>query len=441
MTLTRRQTLSRIGHTVAGAMLPSWMPRMAFRRSGTPPRGDVLICIFQRGAMDGLSAVVPYAEPRYFESRPTIAFKEPKAGDAKTVLKLDDRFGLNPAMTGLKRIWDDGRLAVVHAVGSPDTSRSHFDAMDYMERGTPGRKSLDTGWLGRHIAATARATDSPFRAIGMGSMLQASLRGPIPAASLQSIADFHLKGSADDLAAFRQSLQALYAGGDWLDDTAQATFEALDLLERTNPRQYEPENGAVYPQTNFGLGMMQIAQLIKADVGLEVACVDMGGWDTHANQVWVNYGDPTRGMMYNLLGKLSEAITALYLDLGRRWDDPGVTLVTMSEFGRRVAQNAANGTDHGHGGCMFVVGGGVVRGVHGDWPGLAPDQLAAGEDLAVTTDYRDVLGEILLGRLGNPHLDQVFPDYAPSFRGVVEPLPGAPQPMRRQAWLPFAGRG
>jgi uncharacterized protein (DUF1501 family) len=268
---------------------------------------------------------------------------------------------------------------------------------------------------------------SPFRAIGWGSMLQQSLRGPIPAAALQSIADFHLQGRTEALAAFRAQLEALYGGGDWFDETAQATFLALELLERANPAQYQPENGAAYPETAFGQGLKQIAQLIKADVGLEVACIDLGGWDTHANQVWVNYGDPTRGQMYNLLQQLDQGLTSFYRDLGGRLDDPGITVVTMSEFGRRLGQNAANGTDHGHGNCMFVISGAAVPGLHVDWPTLEPGALDSG-DLAVTMDYRDVLAEIVSKRLGNARLDEVFPGYPATFRNVVKDRSGSAVP-------------
>jgi len=438
--LSRRGLLGRSGLAAVGGALPGWMPRLAFRQNGTAPRGDILVCVFQRGGMDGLSAVIPYQERQYFDRRSMIAFKAPTPGDPKSAIRLTDQFALNPAMAAFKRMWDAGHLSIVHAVGSPDDSRSHFDAMDTMERGSPGRKGLDTGWLGRHLAETARASDSPFRAIGMGSMLQQSLRGTFPVASLQSIADFHLQGRESELAAFRQSLEALYSGGDWFDDNARATFAALDMIERNNPLQYRPENGAAYPQTNFGLGLMQIAQLIKADVGLEVACIDIGGWDTHINMVWGNYNDPTRGTMYNLLVDLNDAVGAFYTDLGTRWRDPGITLVTMSEFGRRVAQNAANGTDHGRGSCMFVVGGGAVRGVHGAWPGLEPQDLEDG-DLKVTTDYRDVLAELLVRRLGDPYVDRVFPDHAPRFRGVVTARPDAPPPVvERRVYLPYGGR-
>ncbi|MBK6770076.1 MAG: DUF1501 domain-containing protein [Ardenticatenales bacterium] len=443
---TRRSMIASSAAAAARA-LPAWMPRLAFRAADAPPRGDVLVCVFQRGGMDGLSAVIPYEERRYYDLRPALAIKAPRTGDAKSGRRLDDRFALNPAMPGLGRLWDDGRLAVVHAVGSPDDSRSHFDAMDYMERGTPGERSVNTGWIGRHLEATAARNGSPFRAVGMGDMLPLSLYGPVSAAALRSIADFHLDADLD-LAAFQSRLRSLYGSGDWFDENALGAFEALAILERADPQQYRPENGAAYPETSFGRSLAQIAQLIKADVGLEVACVDIGEWDTHAIQVWQGSSDPTEGLMSRLLASFDAALAAFAADLGRRLDDPGVTVVTMSEFGRRVAQNGGNGTDHGHGNCMFVLGGGVVKGVHTIWPGLEPDALSGGEDLAVTIDYRDVLGEIVLKRLANAALPSVFPGFTPTLHGVVRaradapdapatPVPGG---ASRRQYFPWAGR-
>lgn len=433
--LPRRELLGKVA-----SALPAWMPRLAFRPAGTPPRGDILVSIFQRGGMDGLSAVVPYEERRYFDLRPKIAFNAPDVANAKSSLRLDDRFALNPALTSLKQVWDAGQLAVVHATGAPHGSRSHFDAMDYMERGTPGEKRLNTGWLGRHLSATARREDSPFRAVGFGAGLPQSLHGPVSATSLRSIADFHLQGRGEELGILREQLASLWCGGDWFADDARATLDALDILERADPLRYTPENGATYPATDLGQALKQVAQLIKADVGLEVACVDVGGWDTHVNQVYGNYNDPTRGMMYNLLRQLDDAIGAFWRDMGGRMVDPGVTLVTMSEFGRRVGQNAANGTDHGQGSCMFVVSGAAVPAVHTTWPGLEADQMADGEDLAITRDYRDTLSEILVNRLGNPDLYAVFPDHDPVFHGVVRARADAPQPRSQgpRIFLPSA---
>ena len=411
----------------AAASLPSWMPRMAFRAKGAPARGDVLVCLFQRGGMDSLSAVIPYEERMYYDGRPVLAYARPSASNPKSSVRLDDRFGLNPGLKGMKRIWDEGQLAIVHATGSPHGSRSHFDAMDYMERGTPGEKAINTGWLGRHLSSTARATDSPFRAVGLGPALPQSLRGPIPAAALRSIADFHLQGRESELLRFRAELEKLWCADDGFAEDARATFDALDILERADPLSHSPENGAAYPDTSLGQGLKQIAQLIKADVGLEVACIDVGGWDTHTNQVW-NGSDPTFGSMYNMLTRFDESISAFHTDLGRRFEDPGVTLVTMSEFGRRVTQNAANGTDHGEGGCMFIISGAAVPGVHTEWPGLEPDEMADGENLAITRDYRDTLSEILVRRMGNGALFDVFPGHEPTFHGVVRARADAPVP-------------
>ncbi|MCC7019355.1 MAG: DUF1501 domain-containing protein [Ardenticatenales bacterium] len=421
--LSRRRLLAGAG-AFGAAALPGGFPRLAFRSAAAPQRGDILVVIFQRGGMDGLSAVVPFTEQAYYDKRPRIAFKPPKAGDGKTVIGLDDRFGLNPALTGLKRIWDDGRLGVVHATGAPHGSRSHFDAMSLMERGALGAQSLTTGWLGRYLSATAQRNASPFRALGVGPVVPESLRGPVPAAALQNIADMHLGGNTADIVRFQALLEQLWCAGDWFASDARSTFQALDLLAKADPASHAPENGAQYPDDELGQGLKQIAQLIKADLGLEVACIDNGGWDTHANQIW-GWDDPTRGMMFNLLNSLDKALLAFYQDLGRRFDDPGVTVLTMSEFGRRVAQNAGNGTDHGHGSCMFAISGGVKRAVHTEWPGLAPEALAEGEDLAITIDYRDILAELLAKRLGNPRVFEVFPNYTPTDRGVFQARPDA----------------
>jgi uncharacterized protein (DUF1501 family) len=425
--VTRRQALST-ATLASSAALPRWMPRLAFRQAGQAPRGDILVSIFQRGGMDGLSAVVPHQERGYYDRRPRIAFPAPGSGKQDAAFRLDDQFGLAPAWSGLKQIWDEGQLAVVHAVGAPHGVRSHFEAMGLMERGSMGADRVNTGWLARHLASTARADDSPFRAVGFGSALPMSLRGPVPAAALRSIADFHLKGNPAELARFQAELQALYCGEEWLSKDAQDTMDAMDLLAAHDPLSYQPENGAQYPDTALGQGLKQIAQLIKADVGLEIACIDSGGWDTHVSQVWTNGSNPAHGRMHSLMKQLDEAIHAFWVDLGGRVDDPGVTLVTLSEFGRRVAQNSGNGTDHGQGSCMFVLSGAANPGVHTDWPGLEPEDLADGEDLAITTDYRDILSEILVGRMGNGRLYEVFPGHEPTFHGVVQARADAPPP-------------
>ena len=412
-TLTRRDFMKTIALTALPVAVPAWMPRLAFAPTGMAPRGDVLVCVFQRGAMDGLNAVVPFAESAYYDARPQLAIQAPRSDDETSAIDLDGFFGLHPALRPLKDVWDAKQLAIVHAAGSPDPSHSHFDAMDYMERGTPGEKQIPTGWLGRHLQITAGQNNSPFRAVGFGTMLQTSLRGPVAATALRSIADFHLRGNSAALAQFQQSLSNLYAGPDILAQEGQTTFDAIDLLTRLNPAQYQPASGVKYPDGEYGLGLMQVAQLIKADVGLEVACVDIGGWDTHAHE------GAADGELPKLLQEFGSGLAAFYADLQDRANN--ITLVTMSEFGRRVHENASGGTDHGHGNVMLIMGGGVAGGkVYGDWPGLAPEELAGPGDLAVTTDFRDVLGEIVQKRLLDDKIGDVFPNYSTwNFRNIL----------------------
>ena len=396
-------TISVGGFALAPA-LPSWIPRMAFAPQGVEPQGDLLVCIFQRGGMDGLNAVIPHGDADYYHLRSQLAIAEPSSGNDKTGIDLDGFFGLHPSLRPFKDLWDEKALAVVHAVGSPDPTHSHFDAMDYMERGTPGEKTIATGWIGRHLQTAPWQNTSPFRAIGMGGIMQASLRGPIPVTTLQSIADFHLQGDVNQLSEIRQRLDSLYGLGSSLDNAAKDTFNAVDLLSKVNISNYTPAGGAQYPQTEYGMALQQVAQIAKADIGLEVACVDIGGWDTH------NAEGATDGELPKLLDELSSGLAALYKDMGERAKK--MTVVTMSEFGRRAHENGSGGTDHGHGNCMFVLGGGINGGkVYGQWPGLAADKLYGPGDLNVTTDYRDVLGEIVQKRLKNSQMSQVFPDY------------------------------
>ncbi|MCK6576936.1 MAG: DUF1501 domain-containing protein [Anaerolineae bacterium] len=416
---TRRDFLRGAGALgavgVSKRFFPAWMPRLAFRQASQASRGDVLVAIFLRGGIDGLSVVVPYGDgAHYYDARPTQAVAEPGSGSS-AALDLDGYFGFHPAFAPLIDIYQGGALSVVHATGSIDPSRSHFDAMQFMEYGTPGSKTTGTGWIGRHLQTASWQNDSPFRAVGMGAMSPASLRGATPL-SLRSIADFHLRGREGELRRAQQSLMHLYsvsAPQDALQSQAGLVFETIDLLQALNAVTYQPANGAVYPEDEegFGMGLRQIAQLIKANVGLEVACLDLGGWDTHENQ------GTHDGYFQSQLAVLAQGLSAFYADMQDLM--PGVTVVTMSEFGRRVAENGSAGTDHGHGNFMLVMGGGAQGGrVYADWPTLAPEVLNDG-DLAITTDYRDVLAEILTYRLNNPALDQVFPNFTPTPRGIV----------------------
>jgi uncharacterized protein (DUF1501 family) len=401
---------------VSSRLFPAWMPRMAFAQSQAQVRGDVLVVIFLRGGIDGLSAVVPYGDGRhYYDSRPTLAVAAPGSG-AGSALDLDGYFGFHPALSPLIDVYQSGGLAVVQATGLTNSSRSHFDAMQYMEYGTPESKTTGTGWVGRHLETTASASDSPFRAVGMGAMVQDSLRGQVAPLSLRSIADFHLRGRSDELQRAQEALARLYrtdAPQDDLSTQARMVFTTVEMLQRINAMGYTPANGAVYPDDDegFGLGLRQVAQLIKANVGLEVACIDLGGWDTHENQ-------GTHGGFFEVhLDVLARGLGAFYADLQDAM--AGVTVVTMSEFGRRVAENASAGTDHGHGNFMLVMGGGTDGGrVIADWPTLAPEALVEG-DLAITTDYRDVLAEVLTLRMLNPAIESVFPGLSPTPPQIV----------------------
>ncbi len=395
---------------VSQSLLPGWMPRMAFSAQAQTPAHDTLVCIFLRGGMDGLSIVAPFGEgAAYYDARPTLAIPEPNSG-SNAAVNLDGFFGLHPALSPLKEIYDENDLLLVHATGSVDPTRSHFDAMRFMEYGIPGDKATSTGWLGRHLQTAAWQNQSPFRAVGMGAMLADSLRGPVSPLSLQSIADFHFRGRADQLRQLRQSLSQLYAvqaPPDMLGEQAGLVFETIDTLKNIQSERYQPVGDAGYPDDEFGMGLQQIAQLIKADIGLEVACLDLGGWDTHENQGTLG------GEFADLAGTLGRGLHAFYTDLRERMGN--ITVVAMSEFGRRVSENGSQGTDHGHGNVMFVLGGGVNGGqVYARWPTLSPAALDDG-DLAITTDYRAVLAEMLRTRLNNDAIAEIFPGFdAPS---------------------------
>lgn len=414
--MNRREILKHFGLGVVGlhpSLFPRWMPKLAFAPPGQAANRDVLVAIFQRGGMDGLNAVVPFGEGgNYYDRRPTIAIAEPTNGDLSAI-DLNGFFGLHPSLRPLKDVWDAGHLTVIHGAGSPDPSRSHFDAMEFMERGTPGVKTTTSGWINRHLQTASWENESPFRAIGMGAMIQSSLRGPAASLALQSISDFHLNGREDQLAGITSTLASLYsvaAPTELIQREAAQIYATMDILRALNPDGYQPSYGAQYPDTEFGQALKQIAMLIKADLGLEVACIDIGGWDTHENQ------GGAQGQYAELIGEMGQGLAAFYLDLSDYMNN--VTVVTMSEFGRRVTENASAGTDHGHGNVMFMLGGGATSQVYADWGGLAPDQLDDG-DLKVTTDYRDILSEILIKRLGNQAIDRIFPGYTPTMRDLL----------------------
>ncbi len=389
---------------------PSFLQRTVVaqtRERLTGGRRKTLIAIFQRGAVDGLNMVVPFGERAYYDLRPSIAIPKPAAGNAESAINLDGVFGLHPSLAPFKSLWDSKRLAVVHAVGSPDNTRSHFDAQDYMESATPGVKSTPDGWLNRYLQSKRDPDNSLFRAVSMTQMTPRTMQGKAPTLAISNLADFTIRAGQNS-ASLQGGFEAIYdqTVNDVLGGTGKETFEAVNYLKKVNPSQYQPENGAQYPRTPFGNSLFQIAQLIKAGVGLEIAFTDIGGWDTHVNE------GNARGQLGNLLQQFSSGISALYADLGQRMDD--VVILTMSEFGRTAKENGNRGTDHGHANAMFVVGN--VRGgkVYGQWPGLKSEQLYEGRDLALTTDFRDVFGEIAQRHLGTTNLQTVFPGYSAS---------------------------
>lgn len=414
---TRRYFLRNSALAMVGAgTAPLWLQRALYASDAPSPRKKILVAIFQRGAADGLNIVVPHAERRYYEMRPTIAVPRPSqtpAAREDAAIDLDGFFGLHPALAPLKPIWDDGHLAIVHAAGSPDPTRSHFDAQDFMESATPGLKATADGWMNRampHMGAADKA--SPVRAVAMGAVLPRALRGPNPAVAVQNLSDFQVR-NADASGAF----QELYADSrdPQLHAAGRETFAAVSLLQSIQKQPYTPAAGAAYPRGRFGDCLRQIAQLIKSDVGLEMAFADVGGWDHHVNEVGAR---ASQGQLANRLTDFGGALAAFWTDLGDRRND--VALVTMSEFGRTARENGDRGTDHGHANCMFVMGGGVRGGkVYGQWPGLAAEQLYEARDLALTTDFRDVLGELARAQLGNRDLSKVFPGYTPKPLGLL----------------------
>jgi len=403
MQLNRRFFLRDGALAIAGtAAIPSFLVRSAMAQAtAASAQGRRLVVIFQRGAADGLNVVVPYREKNYYAMRPTIAIPQ------NQVIDLDGFFGLHPSMAAFKPLFDQGHLAVVHAAGSPDMSRSHFDAQDYMESGTPGVKNTTDGWLNRALQAEDarhRAEHTAFRALALGAQVPRTLAGNIPAIALSNVNNFSVGGRAATPSPAANAFEAMYGdSGDQIFHAAgDETFEAVKMLRAANPSQYKPAAGVDYPASEFGNSMKQIAQLFKANLGVEAAFTDVGGWDTHQNQGGVN------GQLSDRLRDFSSSISAFWRDLGD--DAANVTLVTMSEFGRTARQNGTGGTDHGHANAMFVLGGQVKGGkAYGRWPGLNNEQLNEGRDLSVTTDFRQVLGEVVTRTLGADNLELVFP--------------------------------
>ncbi|HYA24410.1 MAG TPA: DUF1501 domain-containing protein [Terriglobales bacterium] len=402
MSITRRIFLRTGALAVVGTTaIPSFLARAAYGAVAPDSPSKRLVVIFQRGAADGLNIVVPHGEQGYYAMRPSINIPR------NQVIDLDGFFGLHPSLSPFQPLWNQRHLAIVHAAGSPDPTRSHFDAQDFMESGTPGVKATEDGWLNRSLRSLPGSGDSSaFRAIALGPSLPRILSGSEPAAAVNNIDQFGVGGKNPNAAPIANTFETMYEQSvdSVLHGTGQETFEAVKMLKAADPAKYSPAAGANYPKGRFGDSLRQLAQLIKANLGVQVAFADIGGWDHHVNE------GSTQGQIANVLREFSQSLAAFWIDLGDLAED--TVVVTMSEFGRTVHENGNRGTDHGHANVMFVMGGPVKGGkVYGRWPGLDQSQLYEGRDLALTTDFRRVLGEAVYRHLGNKALDQVFPGF------------------------------
>lgn len=414
--LSRRQflaTAAGVTGVAAASYYPAWLPKIVLAESATSR--DVIVSIFQRGGADGLSLCVPFADPDYYTSRPTIAIPRPDSSAATRGIALDNFFAFPQAMSALVPAFQGQDLLIVHAAGQLNNSRSHFDAQRFMEVGKAADPSVVTGWLGRHLASVPPArTTAPLRALGLSAGLQKTLVGGPKTLPIADPANFNLGGSATTVDARLAVIEAEYqAQADAIQAAALDAVNTVKLLRSVSFASYVPANGATYPNSSFGRALRSVAVLIKADVGIEAAQVDIGGWDTHANQ------DPLAGSMFRTMQDFSGSLAAFYADVIQAYNN--VTVVIVSEFGRNVRENGSVGTDHGRATTMFAMGKGIVGGrvLSVNWPGLARENLESGQDLKVTLDHRNVLAEIVRNRLGNSSIDFVFPGLVPTNLGVT----------------------
>jgi uncharacterized protein (DUF1501 family) len=400
MGFTRRKFIKGACCAAVAAMGGARIGNLAFAQN-PGESSDVIISIFLRGGMDSLSFMVPYNDVDYHTARSVLAM------DSTQVLDVNGQFGLHPSAAPLLELIQQNHLAVVTACGSPDPSRSHFEAQDYMELGTPGYQSFSSGgWLARHLSFYPN--DSIFRAVTHGSTLDVSLEGLQGALAMNGAEGFSVRGNSNHRDDMRRALREMYTGDNGFGGVALATLDAVDIVDKSNPDDYVPPNGTEYPNSSLSNSLASIAQMIRLDLGLQVATINYGGWDTHDDQA--SSSNPTTGEFADNVRDLSEAIHAFWNDMS---DQHGkITLVVMSEFGRRLKENNNRGTDHGHAGIMMVLSSDLLSGgVHGTWPGLSSEALFEGVDLEVTTDFRSVLSEILVARAGNPNIGEVFPGY------------------------------
>ena len=414
--LSRRELFKTAGIAAATAGALSWIPQVAFAQSHNSSR-DVLVSIYQRGGADGLSLCAPVGDADYYDPkvRPTIALPRPDSSDPNKSVNLDGFFAFPQAMSSLMGAYRAKNLLVVHATGSIDPTRSHFDAQRYMEAGVPEDASVVTGWLGRHLESAAPTNPSaPLRALSLNYGVPLTLAGAEKTLPIPNPGNFSLYGSSKTELAREQWLSNEYhQASDPIKSVAANTLNTIALLKKIDFATYQPAGGAVYPATSFGNSLKAAAALIKAQVGVEAIHIDIGGWDTHSGE------NPINGYLANLMKDYADSLAAFHADIFSG-SVKNVTLVSMSEFGRNVRENASKGTDHGHGNCMFVMGGAVAGGrVLSKWPGLHADKLYQNQDLQVTTDHRDVLAEVVQRRLDNTALGFIFPNFTPTFRGVI----------------------
>jgi uncharacterized protein (DUF1501 family) len=386
----------------------SQLSSLAFAQTPDLMRGDdTLIVIFLRGGMDALSFLIPHSDPNYHEARPRLGLR------SDHVIDLDGQFGLHPSATPIRELWQERHLALIAACGLPEVNRSHFEAQDLMDRASIGGGGSETsGWLARHMRHATQG--EIIEAVSLGTSVATSLEQFGGALAMTSPEEFTLGGDAAHSRAMQRALRSMWSQDSDHGHVASRTLDAADLLSARTAGEHPPRHGATYPDTEFGRALAAAARLIRLDIGLQAATVDLGGWDTHENQAqWEN---PIQGRFANLVDELSRGLQALWTDMT---DHHGrLTVAVMSEFGRRLRENSSRGTDHGHAGVMMVLSSDISRReIFGEWPGLESDQLTERADLRVTTDFRTVLSEVMTERLGRSDLTALFPGHR-----VTQPL-------------------
>ena len=416
--LSRRNfVIGSAGATLMASIMPSWLPKVVLAESANSSR-DIIVNIFMRGGADSLSLVAPFADTNYYLSRPTLAIPRPDSNAATKGTALDNTFMFPKGMNGMLPAYQAGQLLVVHGAGLSYNSRSHFDAQHFIEVGKAADNTISTGWLGRHLASSSPSNATAvLRALAISSGMPQTLAGAPKTLPISDPANFAIGGSgatSGERAAWLA--QDYYLDSDPVRSSALDITNTLSLLKAINFAGYVPSNGAVYPNSGFGRSLKSAAALIKANVGVEAVQTDIGGWDTHTQE------DPAAGSLFRTMRDLSDSIGAFWADVIQGNGNFNVTLVAMSEFGRNVRENGNQGTDHGRGGAMFVMGKNISGGrvLTKNWQPLARENLQDGQDVKVTIDHRDILAEIVQNRLANSNLDLIFPTYAPTMMGITK---------------------